>query len=348
MRSYRLFVAALTVALAMALLGHRSLDVRLQSVPSVLQAAEFPQTPPAPPAGGRGANPLPGLAALVESPTTGPDAPRFEVASVKRNKAGRDGASFGQTLPSGQVRMTNMSLLAMIRSAYGLRQTDQVVGGPSWIDSDGFDVDARPASPTNMEQTRFMFRTLLADRFKLVVVKESREQPVYALVLARRDGALGPEVKRPAGACVMVIPGFVAAAAGLNDKPADPAKPFVWPSPGQPGRRCGIGPDGDALKAGSATMATLITLLTPMLDRPVVDKTGLTGEFDFDLRFDRAGTGFARGRGASAVAPTAPSEPGAGPSIFTALQEQLGLRLDAQRGPVEVLAVQSAELPTGN
>jgi uncharacterized protein (TIGR03435 family) len=102
------------------------------------------------------------------------------------------------------------------------------------------------------------------------------------------------------------------------------------------------------MKAGSVTLQTLITLLTPLLDRPVVDKTGLTGEFDFDLRFAGASLRLpGSGRGA-AVSPAAPPEPGGPPSIFTALPEQLGLRLDAQRGPVDVLAVLGAELPTEN
>jgi uncharacterized protein (TIGR03435 family) len=291
-----------------------------------------------------------GLAGLVESPTTGPEAPRFDVASVKRNQLGGGNPGSSRTLVGGQVRTTNATLRMLIRMAYRLTLTDRIVGGPSWIDTDGFDVDARPAKPATLAESSFMLRTLLADRFKLVVRRESQEQPVYALVLARRDGVLGPQIKRPAGDCVMVVPGVGQAGRG-DVKGPDLAKPGLWPAPGRPGRRCGIGPDGDALKAGSATMTTLITLLTPLLDRPVVDKTGLTGLFDFDLRYEGsvgAPTAFlARGRGA-AVSPAAPAEPGNGPSLFTALQEQLGLRLDAQRGPVDVLAVHSAEPPTEN
>jgi uncharacterized protein (TIGR03435 family) len=228
--------------------------------------------------------------------------------------------------------------------AYGLGLTDEIVGGPPWIDSYGFDVDARPAKPVTLAETAYMMRTLLAERFKLVARRESREGPVYALVLARRDGALGPQIKRPAGACVMSIP----AIARSDANAPDPAKFVAWPAPGRPGRRCGVGPDGDTMKAGSVTMTTLVTLLTPLMDRPVVDKTGLTGSFDFDLRYDGAASSLlGRGR-ATAVAPDVPSDPARAPSIFTALQEQLGLRLDAQRGAVDVLAVLSAELPTEN
>ena len=198
-----------------------------------------------------------------------------------------------------------------------------------------------------MAESRFMLRTLLAERFKLVLRRESREQPIYALVRARRDGVLGPQIKTPTGSCVMVMPGVVRGAAGGDPNPPDPAKPGAQPSPGQPGRRCGVGPDGDTLKAGSATMKTLTTILTPSVDRPILDRTGLDGLFDFDLRY-AGGTSFlGRGRGA-AVSPDAPVDPAGLPSLFTALQEQLGLRLDAQRGPVDVLVVQSAELPTEN
>jgi uncharacterized protein (TIGR03435 family) len=232
----------------------------------------------------------------------------------------------------------------LVRMAYGLGLTDEIVGGPPWIDSFGFDIDARPAKPGTLAESPYMMRTLLAERFKLVARRESREGPVYVLVLSRNDGVLGPQIKRPASACVMTMP----AVAQADPKSSAAAKPGVWPPPGRPGRRCGVGPDGDTMKAGSVTMATLVTLLTPLMDRPILDKTGLTGNFDFDLRYDGAATPLlGRGR-ATAVAPDVPSDPARAPSIFTALQEQLGLKLDPQRGAVDVLAVLSAELPTEN
>src|SRR5688572_13787300 len=298
--------------------------------------------PPA--AGGRAPNPIPGLAGLVETPTTGPDAPRFEVASVKRNKSGGGNSAGLRLLAGGGVRNTNATLRMLIRQAYRLSLTDEIVGGPAWSDTYGFDVDARPAKSATLAESAYMMRTLLAERFKLVARKESREGPIYALVLARRGGALGPQIKRPSGECVMTVPAFARGDANA----LDPGKQVAWPPPGRPGRRCGVGPDGDTMKAGSVTMATLITVLTPLMDRPVVDKTGLTGNFDFDLLYDGAATPFlGRGR-ATAVSPDVPSDPARAPSVFTALQEQLGLRLDSQRGAVDVLAVVSAELPTEN
>src|SRR5687768_1405256 len=300
-------------------------------------------------AGGRGPNPIPGLAGLVETPSTGPDAPRFEVASVKRNQLGAGGGnpSGSRSLAGGAVRTTNATLRMLVRTAYRLGLRDEIVGGPPWIDTYGFDVDARPAKSATLAESAYMMRTLLAERFKLVARKESREGPIYALVLARRGGALGPQIKRPSGECTMVIPDFALSAKG-GDKTAASAKVSAWPAPGRPGRRCGVGPDGDTMKAGSVTMATLVTLLTPLMDRPVVDKTGLTGTFDFDLRYDGAASSLlGRGR-AAAVSPDLPSDPARAPSLFTALQEQLGLRLESQRGAVDVLAVVSAELPTEN
>ena len=308
--------------------------------------------PPAPiagpqAAGGRGPSPFLGLSGWIDSPTSGPNAPRFEVASVKRNALNTaDNPGVSQTQVGGAVRSTNATLKRLIRMAYRLALTDEVVGGPSWVDTQGFDIDARPAKAVSIAESALMMRTLLAERFQLVVRKEPREGSIYALVLSRRDGTLGPQIKRSVGECTMVLPGM-ARPAGPDAKAADPAK-FVWPAPGRPGRRCGIGPDGDTVKAGSISMATLVTYLTPLMDRPVVDKTGLTGNFDFDLRYDGAALALpGRGR-ATAVSPDAPADPAKGPSVFTALQEQLGIRLDSQRGSVDVLAIKSAELPSEN
>src|SRR5687768_3414944 len=299
-------------------------------------------------AGGRGPNPFLGLAGWIDSPTSGPDAPRFEVASVKRNPLGTAGGPGGsRTQVGGAVRTTNATLKQLIRMAYRLTLIDEIVGGPSWVETYGFDVDAKPAKTVTIFESALMMRTLLAERFQLVVRKEPRDGSIYALVLARRDGALGPQLKRSVGECTMVVPG-VARPDGADAKAPNPAK-FAWPPPGRPGRRCGIGPDGDTVKAGSITMATLVTYLTPMLDRPVVDKTGLAGNFDFDLRYDGAATLVLPGRGrATAVSPDTPPDPAKGPSIFTALQEQLGIRLESQRGSVDVLAIKSAELPSEN
>jgi uncharacterized protein (TIGR03435 family) len=122
-----------------------------------------------------------------------PAAPGFEVASVKPNTSGAR-ASSTHTLPGGRVTATNVTVRQLILGAYGLRGL-QLTGGPSWIDSDRFDIDARAPENTPPEQVFPLVRALLADRFKLVVHTETREQPIYALVLARADKKLGPQLK---------------------------------------------------------------------------------------------------------------------------------------------------------
>jgi uncharacterized protein (TIGR03435 family) len=292
-----------------------------------------------------------GLAGLVESPTTGPDAPRFETASIRPNRSGGGGQGGGQILATGQVRTTNASLRFLIRMAYGLRMTDMVVDGPDWMEPAGFDGDPRPEEPVTVQRARLMLRTLLAERFRLVVRREPRELPVYALRLARDDGRLGPQIRRPVGECVMAIPAFAQATGRDDAKPPEAVSLESQPPLGQPGRRCGMAREAPGtVYAGSTAISGLITLLSPALDRPVVDKTGLTGTFDFDLRYTGGATfvGLA-GRGAPVSAPDIAADPSSdAPSIFTALREQLGLKLEADRGPVDVLVVHQAERPTEN
>jgi uncharacterized protein (TIGR03435 family) len=300
---------------------------------------------------GRGFPAPEGLAGLVESPTTGPDAPRFEVASIRPNKDGTRGGG-ARTLPTGRVTTTNITLRRLIGMAYGLRMTDIVVGGPEWIHTEGFDVDARPEGEVAVQRARLMLRTLLAERFKLAVRRESREMPVYALRLANADGRFGAQLQRPVGECVMAIPAFAQAAGPGDAARPDPAAFGSQPPLGKPGRRCGIAIEGPGtIKAGSTAIIGLITLLTPSLDRPVIDKTGLGGVFDFDLRYmgaaPRLDAGL-RGRGAPLSTTDAAPDPSDAPNVFTAVREQLGLRLDADRGPVDVLVVDGAERPTAN
>ena len=315
------------------------------------EAPASPQTAPT----GRGAPPpgLPlGIEAIVASPTTGPNAPRFDAASIKRNVSGGN-ANGAMTFPTGQFRATNSSLIRLIQVAYGLRPTDTILGGPEWARRDGYDVDAKPDRAGSVAQSRLMLRTLLAERFNLAVRREAREMPVYALTRARSDGKLGPQISRPVGECVMVVPGFAQAAASAPERPGA-AAPGKQPPLGQPGRRCGMGPDYGTIKAGSTAMPGLITLLTRLVDRPVVDRTGLTGTFDFDLRYAGAAGAFGpagpgRGRGALLSSPDAAPEPASdAPTIFTALEEQLGLKLEATRGPVDVLVIDRAERPSEN
>lgn len=266
--------------------------------------------------------------------------PRFEVASVKVNKSD-DGVTADQTL-GGTYMVRGYTLRRLIQSVYQVQEF-QIDGGPAWMDSERFDIVVKPpadapAAASGLGPTRepsptraqLMFRTLLADRFNLVVHKETRQLPVYALVLARSDGRLGPKMRR--------LPG-----------PCDSAR-------GGPGCSRAMGPGVIRVRGTMERLTSAFAGLATTgssLNRLVVDRTGLEGDFDVELLFTPENivelsklvpSALQNARAASGAPPIDPN----GPSIFTAVQEQLGLKLDAQRGPVEVLVIDRAEKPTAD
>ena len=212
-----------------------------------------------------------------------------------------------------------------MKTAYQIHDT-QIVDGPGWIDVDRFDVSAKASEALSamafIERARLMLRPLLADRFKLVVRNERREIPIYGLVPARGDGGFGPQFQRT--------------------DPSDcdgPGRVVVTPAAGaaEPGELlpCNMSFLRPMhVSARGAEIATLITHLRSGADRVVVDRTGLTGRFDWDLQWTREALDT--------------SAPATGVSLFTAVREQLGLRLDAQRGMVDVLVIERVEKPTPN
>ena len=264
--------------------------------------------------------------ALAQETNTPASAPAFEVASVKPNTSG-SGSSSARS-GKGSFTIVNQPLRMLIVNAYGVRP-DRVVGGPGWIDDMRYDVTARAPENTPDNQLSLMMRTLLAERFKLVARTEVRDQPVYALVLARPDGRLGPDLK-PSTECSKAPQSSGPRAFGLG-------APSTPPVPGQlPG--CGMRSFSDGrgsmMEAGARSLADLARALDGTGGRVVVDRTGLTGTYDFQLRFARE----------NLQSPaTADSD---FPTVFTALQEQLGLKLESQRGPVEFLVIDSVERPT--
>jgi uncharacterized protein (TIGR03435 family) len=282
------------------------------------------------------------IAQAPQSPDT--SAPTFEVASVKPNKTGAPGGSF--VMPPGRFTATNIPLKVLITNAYQL-SFFQVVGGPDWVSTDRFDIAAKAPDGAPPELTRAMVRTLLKDRFKLVVHMETRDTPIYALVKARSDDRLGLNLKRSTMDCGPIraqrAEATAAAARARGGRVAVPAPP----DPNEPvvcGMRAG-GRGGPAVtyRAGNVTMTALANALRPYAGRDVVDRTGLTGEFDFDLRFSAPPTA---GASDAAAVPVAPVDDAA--SVFTALQEQLGLKLESTRGPVELMVIDSAERPAEN
>jgi uncharacterized protein (TIGR03435 family) len=245
----------------------------------------------------------------------------FEVASIKRNVSGDQGGQI-RVQPGGQIVVTNNSLYNLIRNAYGTQRFEMVPGPqlPTWIDSDRWDIIAKPPAdaPMREEQMQLRLRSLLEDRFKLDARRETREMPIYALMIARSDGQLGPQMKRSGDECA------VAARARAAGEAAPPL----------PGGFCGTRTGNGNVSMRGVPLANFVRNLGGMTGRFVVDKTGLAGPFDLDLQWtpDQAiGAGGAQTDGTS---------------LFAAMQEQLGLRLEAQRAPVEVLVVNSAERPT--
>jgi uncharacterized protein (TIGR03435 family) len=261
--------------------------------------------------------------------------PRFEVASVKRSTEASGKVRVGDQvwssvgakfLPGGTFEAVNATLGSFIRLAYGLREF-QTVGGPEWVDADRFDIQARgPQGAVESEAPRRL-QSLLAERFALKVHRETRDRPIYALVLARANGSLGPRLRQSQG------PPAAAglAAAGGQCTPPGPPGPVNM-------RLCGV------------TMAALVDTFLPIYTgRRVVDRTGLTGGFDLALHFDsRPIPGVGPGGGLP-LSPQA-AEPAAtdAVSLFTALEEQLGLKLEPQTGPAEVLVIDHVERPTPN
>jgi uncharacterized protein (TIGR03435 family) len=287
------------------------------------------------------------LAAQAPAPQEPPGGWAFEVASIKPNNSG-DGRVMMQMQP-GQLRATNVTLRLLIRNAYAL-QDFQITGGPAWIASDRFDLIAKmpegfqqtpgpppaPGGPPTPSQQ--MMRRLLADRFKLTVHNETKDSPIYALILARSDGKLGPQLKKSETDCAAVM----AAARGRGPG----AMP---PPPGGPGGRgdnipCGIRIGPGALMMGGSPLANFAASLGTFAGRIVLDRTGLTGAYDINLTWTPDQMPRPAGDGPPPLLNGVAIDPN-GPSLFTAVQEQLGLKLDSQRGPVEVMVIDRAEKP---
>jgi uncharacterized protein (TIGR03435 family) len=261
---------------------------------------------------------------LVHAQAPAGAAPVFEVASVKPNKSGTTQANIG-LLPNG-VNLVNMPLRGTIQLFFGINQPSKVIGIPDWTITERFDISARAAGPITAEERRLMVQALLADRFKLVALREKREMSVLALVLNRKDGKLGPKLTESKG-CIQ--PGSGAA------KESDP-KSVCGPKAGGPGR----------LILAGVPIQQLTSMLAAMLGQTVADKTGLTGRYDIDLTF----TPERQIPAGLAVADLAasPAVDLDGPSIYTALREQLGLKLESQRDEEEVLVIEHVERPSEN
>jgi uncharacterized protein (TIGR03435 family) len=296
--------------------------------------------------GSTGAGILPASAnAIVESQGNGNSAsarpnadagpPQFEVATVKVNRAGGRGAPPRVVPATGQVTITNATFASVIQDAYGVQLPSNIINMPDWARTLRIDIVAKAAAPAPVPILQRMLQPLLAEYFKLMVHRETREMDVFALVLTT-PGRLGPKLKKIDSACDDVVGTTMG---------------FARPSDGPDQRQvCGVFPNTTAgeIVAHGIDLAGLATELAPSQRRPVIDRTGLTGRFDVDLKW----TPEAFSAAALAQRPGSTPPPGvdpSGPQLPTALQDQLGLKFESARAPVEVLVIDRAEpLPATN
>jgi uncharacterized protein (TIGR03435 family) len=235
--------------------------------------------------------------------------PSVEVATIKPSKPGSQGAGF--VFQGRRFSTLNTSLDALIAYTYGI-QSKQIIGAPAWAESDKYDLLAEPDGQglPSFKQWKVMLQKLLADRFKLGFRYDKRELSVYALVV----GKDGPK---------------------LTKSEADPNSPTIF-------RFRGLG----VIAVTNATMADFAKpMQVSVMDRPVVDQTGLKGRFDFVLKWTPDETQFVSLGGYKAPATESADAP---PDLFTAIQEQLGLKLESTKAPVEVLVIDHVEKPSPN
>ena len=229
----------------------------------------------------------------------------FEVASVRRNTSGQARMSFGFE-PGGRLVMVNAPVRMLLLQAY-LVPGSRIVGGPAWVDTERYDVTAKAETDAPAARLRLMARALLADRFKLTAHFEDREQQTFALVVAR-PGALGPRLRKTDVDCA-------------------------------PRGACRTSHETNTgtLTSGGMTMMALAVSLSLALETVITDETGLTGNYEVSLAYAPE---------RSRLATRAPdADFGERPSLVTAVQEQLGLKLESRRGPVPVLVIDRIERP---
>jgi uncharacterized protein (TIGR03435 family) len=302
----------------------------------------------------------------------------FEVASIKPSTLpGRGAIRLGQqggpgSGDPGRVTYSFSTIQDLIVDAYSVKRS-QVLGGPNWLDSERFDIVAKVPAGAPKEQVRIMLQNLLAERFKLALHRETKEMPIYALVV----GAKGPKLKdtivtdaptasdsQPkdggrggTGAPTAVPPPLRGMKIGSDGCPVTPPR-----AAGRASNFTMMTPNGECMISNGQSMEGLAAQLSNRFDRPVIDQTGLQGKYDLRLRYDPssmpggrggpmskdarddAGPGPASGDPANRIGPY--GEP---PSIFNALEQQLGLRLESRKGPVGLLVIDHVEkTPTEN
>lgn len=264
------------------------------------------------------------LAAL--SATAATQSFEFDVASIKLHGPDNPGSSIA-TMSDGTFVAVNIPIRNLLGTAYP-SQNGEYTGLPGWALSDRYDVTVKPPAGATREQTQQMWRTLFTERMKLVAHDEMREEPIYNLIAARADGRLGPQLARSTHDC--------AAESAAARQRTGPPPPLT--SDADFLDSCGYRVGGGRLVGGGMTMAQIAQQLRGASGRIVRDMTGLTGWYRITFTY---GTGQPPAAG---VAPD-PNEPA---SVFTAVQEQLGLKLESDRMRVQTVVIDHIERPTAN
>ena len=267
---------------------------------------------------------IPGLAVLPSAQAPSAASPAaasattFEVASIKANHSGEE---VGRMMVSGdRLRVINMSVRSLIAAAFGNSGRHllkgQIVGGPEWMNADRFDIVAKAdGNVRDLKGVASLLQQLLVERFQLKTHLEKREQAVFTLALARPDGRFGPGFQQSTVSC-------------QNATGRGHGAPASAPCTSKFG-------DG-AIRAIGYSMPSLVASLSSIVDSVVIDQTRLSGTFDVELQWKPEPL-----EGGDAAAALDPR-----PSIFTAVQEQLGLKLEPGRAPVDVVVVENVERPT--
>lgn len=242
--------------------------------------------------------------------------PTFGVATIKPSDPSRPGKLF--TVRGQEVLTINTTTNDLITMAFNLHAR-QVTGGPAWLDSDKFDLDGKPDTPgqPNVDQMKIMIKKLLADRFQLKFHTEKKELAVYSITVTKTGAKINKSEADPNS-----LPGLFFGGAGASG--------------------------GVAFNVRNATLPEVASVLQgSVLDKPIVDQTGLTGKFDFILKFTPDATQMT-GFGPRPPAPAAADPGDAPPDIFTAFQQQLGLKLESTKAPVDVMVIDKIEKPSEN
>lgn len=262
------------------------------------------------------------LASALLNAQSPPKRPQFEVASIKPNNSGDRNSSMGSQGP-GRFDAKNIPVRTFVAEAYDVRGF-QIYGAPDWLASETYDIAAKSEEPVaklsneeSWSDTKEKLKTLLEDRCALKLHRETRELPVYNLTIAKSGVKVNPSD------CIVF---------DINNRPPAPA-------PGEPRPKfCNNlrgGREGaySTIAATGYKMSNLVRWLSGETGRTVVDKTGYSEKFDAAMKWTPDGS---------------PPQADAGPSIFTALQEQLGLKLESAKGPVEILVIDHVERPSSN